>query len=63
MQGWHTPYLGLRELPREFGQFELQAFFTFSRAELELIERRRGDHHKLGLALHIGFVRMSGGGR
>jgi hypothetical protein len=60
MQGWHTPYLGLRELPREFSQFELQAFFTFSRAERELIERRRGDHHKLGLALHIGFVRMSG---
>ena len=39
MQGWHTPYLGLRELPREFSQFELRAFFTFGRAELELIER------------------------
>ena len=60
MQGWHPPYLGLRELPREFSPFELQAFFTFSLAERELIERRRGDHHKLGLALHIGFVRMSG---
>ena len=41
MQGWHTPYLGLRELPREFGQFELQAFFTFGRAELELIDKPR----------------------
>jgi len=60
MQGWHTPCLGLRELPREFSPFELQAFFTFSLAERELIERRRGDHRKLGLALHIGFVRMSG---
>ena len=60
MQGWHTPYLGLRDLPREISAFELQAFFTFSRAERELIERRRGDNHKLGLALHIGFVRMSG---
>jgi len=60
MQGWHTSYLGLRELPRELSQFVLQAFFTFSRAERELIERRRGGHHKLGLALHIGFVRMSG---
>ena len=36
MQGWHTPYLGLRELPRELSQFELQTFFTFSRAEREL---------------------------
>ncbi len=50
----------MRELPREFSPFELQAFFTFSLAERELIERRRGDHHKLGLALHIGFVRISG---
>ena len=60
MQGWQTSYLGLRDLPRELTEFELQAFFSFSRAELELIARRRGDNHKLGLALHIGFVRMSG---
>ncbi len=60
MQGWQTPYLGLRDLPRELTEFELQAFFSFSRAEHELIARRRGDSLKLGLALHIGFVRMSG---
>lgn len=60
MQGWHTPYLGVRDLPRELTEFELQAFFSFRRAERDLIERRRGDNHKLGLALHIGFVRMSG---
>ncbi len=39
---------------------ELQAFFTFSRAEHELIQARRGNALKLGLALHIGFLRMSG---
>ncbi|MGA0573098.1 Tn3 family transposase [Variovorax sp. VNK109] len=60
MQGWQTPYLGLRDLPREITDFELQSFFSFGQAELELISRRRGDNHKLGLALHIGFVRMSG---
>jgi hypothetical protein len=60
MQGWQTPYLGLRDIPREFSEFELQAFFSFSRTEHELIARRRGDSLKLGLALHIGFVRMSG---
>ena len=43
MQGWQTPYLGLRELPREISAFELQAFFSFGPAEKELIERRRGD--------------------
>ena len=43
MQGWQTPYLGLRDIPRDLSGFELQAFFTFSRAERELIEARRGD--------------------
>ena len=60
MQSWHTTYLGLRELPREISPFELQAFFTYSRPERELINARRGDTHKLGLALHIGFLRLSG---
>ena len=59
MQGWHTPYLGLRELPREFSQFELQAFFTFGRAELELIERRRRRTKKMCPRL----VPYEGGGR
>jgi len=35
-------------------------FFTFSPAELKLIEARRGAALELGLALHIGFLRMSG---
>ncbi len=60
MQVWQTSDLGLRDLPRGLSEFELQAFFSFGRSELELIARRRGDNHKLGLALHIGFVRMSG---
>src|ERR1700730_11501641 len=60
MQGWQTTYLGMRELPREISPFELQAFFTFSPAERELIAARRGNRLKLGLALHIGFLRMSG---
>jgi hypothetical protein len=60
MQGWQATYLGMRELPREFSAFELQAFFAFSRSERELIDARRGAALKLGLALHIGFLRMSG---
>ena len=60
MQGWQATYLGLKDLPRELSGFELQAFFTFSKVEREQIELRRGAPHKLGLALHIGFLRMSG---
>ena len=60
MQGWHTTFLGMRELPRDISDFEMKAFFTFDGAEREAINARRGDSHKLGLALHIGFLRMSG---
>ena len=56
----HT-YLGLRERPREISTFELQFFFfTYSRVERELINARRGNVHKLSLALHVGFLRLSG---
>ena len=60
MRGWQMPYLGLQDLPQEFSEFELQAFFSLSRAERDLIARRRSELLKLGLALHIGFLRMSG---
>ena len=40
MQGWQTSYLGLRDVPVEISECEPQAFFSFSRAELELIARR-----------------------
>ena len=57
MQSWHTTYLGLKGLPRELSAFELQTFFTFSRAEREAIDARYGAAHKLGLALHMGVLR------
>ena len=60
MQGWHTTFWGVRELPRDISDFETQAFFTFDGAECDAINARRGDSHKLGLAPHIGFLRMRG---
>ena len=56
MQGWQTAFLGMRELPRNLSDFEMKAFFTFVGAEREAINARRGDAHKLGLALHIGYA-------
>ena len=32
MQGWQTSYLGLRDMPGGISEFELQTFFSFSRA-------------------------------
>ena len=60
MQAWQSVFLGTRELPREISAFELEAFFTFSGAERQLIEQQRDRLLKLGLALQIGFLRMSG---
>jgi hypothetical protein len=40
--------------------FEIEAFFTFTLAERQLIEDRRRPTLKLGLSLQIGFLRMSG---
>ena len=60
MDNWHSTFLGLKRLPRELSAFEIEAFFTFTLAERQLIEDRRQPLLKLGLALQIGFVRMSG---
>ena len=60
MNSWHVTYLGLKRLPRDLTVFEVEAFFTFSVAERRVIEARRGPELKLGLALQIGFLRMSG---
>jgi hypothetical protein len=60
MDSWHATFLGLRRLPREVTAFEIEVFFQFSAAESRIIEDRRRLELKLGLALQIGFLRMSG---
>ena len=60
MNRWQATFLGLKQLPRELSGFEIEAFFTFTVTERELIEKRRRPALKLGLALQIGFLRMSG---
>lgn len=60
MEHWRTPYLGLREIPPGLDEFELTTFFSFSAAELAVIRTPRKALHRIGLALHIGFIRMTG---
>src|ERR1019366_6592005 len=60
MTKWQATFLGLKHLPRELSGFEIEAFFTFTLAERQMIEERRRPALKLGLALQIGFLRMSG---
>jgi len=60
MDHWQTIFLGQRQLPRELSAFEIEAFFNYSAPERAVIEARRRPELKLGLALQIGFLRMSG---
>ncbi len=60
MDMWQATFLGLKRLPRELSGFEIEAFFTFTAAERESIGARRQAPLNLGLALQIGFLRMSG---
>ncbi|MBP0595261.1 DUF4158 domain-containing protein [Paraburkholderia sp. LEh10] len=61
MEHWQVMYLGIRQIPRELTDFDLDTFFTFSAKERALIEARRGELYRLAIALHLGFIRMSGG--
>ena len=60
MKDWHSTWLGRRRLPRELTAFEIEAFFTFSAVERLVLDERRRPELKLGLALQMGFLRMSG---
>jgi hypothetical protein len=60
MNKWQATFLGLKLLPRELSGFEIEALFAFTATERALIDARRASSLKLGLALQIGFLRMSG---
>ena len=60
MDKWQSQFLGLKRFPRELSDFEIQAFFTFTAEERIVIDGRRQSALKLGLALQIGFLRMTG---
>src|SRR5512143_424057 len=55
---WQLPYLGLKSLPEELSAWELD--FTLSPDELDTVEQRYQGLHRLGAALQLGFLRMTG---
>jgi hypothetical protein len=60
MQRWQLPFLGLSQPPPTLTEFEIEQFFTFSETEFEAIQSRRGKLNRLGIALQLGFLRMTG---
>ncbi len=60
MDHWRLAYLGMRQIPQELSEFELATFFTYSPKERALIDARRSPLYRLAVAVHIGFIRMTG---
>jgi hypothetical protein len=61
MMEWDLQYLGATYIPPNLSTVEIEHFFTLRPAELEVISKSRGASIRLGLALHVGFLRFSGG--
>ena len=58
VEHWRAPFLGLRDIPAALDDFELTTFFSYSAAELAVIRSLRKPLHRIGLALHMGFIPM-----
>ena len=60
MQNWHLRFLGIGSIPGWLSEIEIEQFFTLTASEITKIRSRRDETLQLGLALHIGFLRMAG---
>lgn len=53
-------YLGAADLPRDLSLFEIDIFFSLDDGILRALRTRRRKMNRLGLALQICFIRMTG---
>ena len=60
MQAWRMRLLGIDSVPGWLSDTEIEQFFTLSLDEIATVRARRADNLQLGLALQIGFLRMTG---
>jgi hypothetical protein len=57
---WQLPYLGWQRLPEDLSRFDIERFFTLSPADIEAVRSRYKESLRLGAALQLGFLQMSG---
>lgn len=60
METWRQRHLGCGGFPADLTEPELAFFFTFTPEQAEAIGSRREEVHRLGLALHLAFLQLSG---
>lgn len=60
MLAWHVPFLGWRRMPADLSEFEIAHFFTLKPIEIRAVRSRYKESLRLGAALQLGFLKMSG---
>ena len=60
MDRWDRRYLGWETFPDGLSDLEIQRYFTPTDDQAQIIAARRGHLNRLGLALHLGFLKLSG---
>ncbi|MEQ1515900.1 MAG: Tn3 family transposase [Usitatibacteraceae bacterium] len=60
MESWRQQYLGLETVPASLTNAEIDYFFAPSEQAWPFVLRRRSPLSRLGLIIHIGFLRMTG---
>lgn len=60
MKRWQVHFLGAKKLPEDISGFEIAHFFSFDAETRQAIRAKRNDCQRLGLAVHVGFLRMTG---
>ena len=60
MESWRERYLGIEAIPDSLTEAEIEIFFRLDPKGHRLVASRRRPMTRLGLVLHIGFLRMSG---
>jgi hypothetical protein len=60
MLAWHVPFLGWRRMPADLSEFEIALLFTLRPIEMRAVRSRYKETLRLGAALQLGFLKMSG---
>ena len=60
MHDWQLAYLGRHAFPADVTDFELRQAFTFDELEREEIRRSFRSRLRIGVALQLGFLRLTG---
>ena len=60
MSRWDQHYLGRENFPEALSALEVQRFFTPTPEEKQIVLQRRSPTNRIGFALQIGFLKMTG---